>query len=73
MRDDRPLRGREEWVIYLLAGITYIIAGLLWKGLLNWIVGPLWIITWVWFVPPLWDRVRGRGPRQGRDRAEVGR
>lgn len=71
MRGDRPLRGREEWVIYLLAGITYIVAGLAWKGLLNWIVGPLWIVAWVWFVPLLWDRVRGR--RAARDHAEVGR
>jgi len=66
MTDDRPLRGREELVVYALAGVSYIVAGLAWKGLLNWIVGPLWIVVWVWFVPPLLDRLRARRRAVGR-------
>lgn len=69
MRDDRPLRGREELVVYLLAGVTYVLAGLAWKGLLNWIVGPAWIVAWVWLAPLVVDRSRARRARGRRARA----
>ena len=56
----RRLTRREEIVWYILAAVTYITAGILVKGLLNWIVGPLWLVAFIWAGPPLVDRLRGR-------------
>jgi hypothetical protein len=29
---------------YAIAFVTYVVAGVAWKPLLNWIVGPLWVV-----------------------------
>jgi hypothetical protein len=60
----RRLRGKEEWFWYLAAGITYVLASIWHKFLLNWIVGPLWLVTFVVVGPALWDRVRWRFRRR---------
>lgn len=56
----RRLARGEEVVWYGLAAVSYVAAGILEKGLLNWIVGPLWLVAFVWAGPPLVDRVRRR-------------
>jgi len=58
----------EEWIWYVVAAVTYIGAGVVQKGLLNWIVGPIWLVTVVVGGPWLFDRVRqALGRREGRD------
>ena len=58
----------EEWIWYVVAALTYIGAGILQKGLLNWIVGPVWLVTVVVAGPWLFDRVRDAvRVRTGRD------
>lgn len=44
---------RDHWegCLYVAAGVTYVLAGIWQKGLLNWIVGPLWLVAWVEFAP----------------------
>ncbi|MBA3606192.1 MAG: hypothetical protein M3487_01430 [Actinomycetota bacterium] len=49
-----------RWGWYLLAAVTYIVAGIWQKGLLNWFVGPLWLVVVVTAGPPLLARVRSR-------------
>ena len=56
----RRLSGREEALWYLVAGVTYIGASLLQKGLLNWLVGPLWLVAVVTLGPVAADRVLRR-------------
>ena len=56
-RGSRRLVGREEWVWYLLAAISYIVLGIWHKWLLNWIMGPVWLVTIVVIGPWLTDRV----------------
>ncbi len=59
----RQLHGlyvRHEYaVIYVTAGVTYILVGMRVTFLLNWIVGPLWPVAFIWFGPPLVRRVTG--------------
>ena len=57
-RDSRRLTGVEEWCWYVLAGVTYIVAGIWHKWLLNWLIGPLWLIVVIVAGPWLLDRVR---------------
>lgn len=55
------LTGAAEWFWYAFAGITYIVAGIWHKWILNWIVGPVWLVAVVCFGPPLLDWVRSSG------------
>lgn len=41
----------EIVVLTVVAGVTYALAGMSWKVLLNWIVGPAWPVLFVWFGP----------------------
>lgn len=50
---------RFELCLYLLAGVSYVVLGVYFKFLLNWIVGPLWLVAWIWAAPALVDRLRG--------------
>ena len=64
-RGARRLTGVEEWVWYLLAGISYTLAGVWHKWLLNWLMGPIWLVTVIVVGPWLFDRCRaviGRRP-----------
>jgi hypothetical protein len=56
----RQLSGRETAFWYAFAAVTYCGAGVLEKGLLNWIIGPLWLVAVVWAGPEVVDRIRGR-------------
>lgn len=62
-RGSRRLTGAEEWFWYVLAAITYIVAGIWHKWLLNWLIGPIWLVTFVVVGPWLFDRVRRRFTR----------
>jgi hypothetical protein len=59
---ERRLSGGETAFWYGFAGVSYVGASLLEKGLLNWFVGPLWLVVVVCAGPALVDRVR---PRRG--------
>jgi hypothetical protein len=59
----RQLTLRETAFWYGLAGVTYLAASVVEKGLLNWVIGPVWLVAVVWFGPLLADRLRGRGRR----------
>lgn len=47
---------RRDAIVYVLAAVTYIVAGIAYKPLLNWIVGPLWLVAFV----AIDDRLRRR-------------
>lgn len=55
---DRYLR-HEVVVVTVVASIVYVLVGMRFTALLNWIVGPLWPVVWVWAVPPVVRRVTG--------------
>jgi hypothetical protein len=38
---------------YAIAVVTYVVAGVAWKPLLNWIVGPLWVVVVAGVLPDL--------------------
>jgi hypothetical protein len=61
---DAPARARREpsrdWILYLLAAITYIAAGIYEKFFLNWVMGPIWLVAWVSLVPAIGRRLRTR-------------
>ena len=57
----RRLSGVETAVWYGLAGVTYVLASIWQKGLLNWIIGPLWLVAVVWLGPIVADRLIRRG------------
>ena len=59
-RGSRRLTGREEWFWYLFAAVTYIIAGIWQKFLLNWLIGPLWLVTVVCVGPVIHDALARR-------------
>ena len=59
---ERRLTGGETAFWYGFAGVTYVGASLVEKGLLNWFVGPLWLVAVVCAGPALVDQVR---PRRG--------
>ncbi|MDX2378375.1 MAG: hypothetical protein QNM02_01290 [Acidimicrobiia bacterium] len=68
-RGVRRLTGVEEWIWYLVAGISYITLGIWHKWLLNWFVGPVWLIAIVVIGPWFTDRLRltGRSEHEGPD------
>jgi hypothetical protein len=69
MSGDRRLTRGETVFWYTAAGVTYIGASLVEKGLLNWFIGPLWLVTVIWLGPLAVDLVRRRRTRQaGSDR-----
>jgi hypothetical protein len=39
---------RRELLLYVVAGVSYVVLGMQFKWLLNWILGPLWLIAIVW-------------------------
>jgi len=49
LEHDGPAGGTAVW--YAVAGITYIGAATVEKGLLNWLVGPAWLVAVVTFGP----------------------
>ena len=56
----RRLGPVEEWVWYLVAGVSYILLGIWHKWLLNWFVGPVWLVVFIVVGPWITDRVRAR-------------
>ncbi len=62
-RGSRRLAGAEEVFWYLFAAVTYVVASIWQKFLLNWIIGPLWLVAVVVIGPAVWDRLR-RGSRR---------
>ena len=52
----------SEGLLYLAAGLTYIVFGIWQKWALNWLIGPLWLLVWVWLIPAAWRRLRGEPP-----------
>ena len=50
-RGSRRLTEREEWFWYIVAAVTYILAGIWQKFLLNWIIGPVWLVAVVCIGP----------------------
>ncbi len=64
-RGSRRLTGTAEWAWYLVAAVSYILAGIWHKWLLNWIIGPIWLVTIICIGPPALDRLIGalRGRR----------
>lgn len=66
-RGSRRLTGGEEWFWYLFAAVTYIVAGIWHKWILNWLIGPIWLVVIIVAGPWLFDTVRatlaGRGGR----------
>ena len=58
-RGSRRLTGGEEWFWYIAAAVTYIVAGIWHKWLLNWLIGPIWLIAFVVIGPWIVDRARG--------------
>jgi hypothetical protein len=60
----RTLRRRHpEALLYLGAAVTYVVAGIWQKALLNWIVGPLWLVAFVELVPRLGHAIGARRRR----------
>ena len=59
-RGSRRLVGAEEWIWYLIAGVTYIVLGIWHKWLLNWFVGPAWLVAFIVVGPWLTDRLTDR-------------
>lgn len=41
------LSRRSEAALYAAATLSYVAAGIAYRGLLNWVVGPLWLIAWI--------------------------
>jgi hypothetical protein len=60
----RRLGVKEEWFWYIAAGVSYVLASVWHKFLLNWFIGPLWLVAFVVLGPALWDRVRWRFRRR---------
>jgi hypothetical protein len=38
---------------YAIAVVTYVVAGVAWKPVLNWIIGPLWVVVVAGVLPDL--------------------
>jgi uncharacterized membrane-anchored protein len=49
---------RIELALYVAAGVSYVVVGMYFKFLLNWVIGPVWLVTWIWAVPALVERLR---------------
>ena len=56
-RAQRAYVRHEYAVIYLVAGVTYLLVALRTKAVLNWIVGPLWPVAFMWWGPRLVRRL----------------
>ena len=50
---------RSHLALYMFAAVSYIVAGMLEKSLLNWVVGPLWLLA----VLAIGDRLLSRRGR----------
>lgn len=37
--------GPADVIVYTIAAFSYVVIGLAWKPLLNWVIGPLWIVA----------------------------
>lgn len=55
-RGSKRLTGREEWFWYIFAATTYIVAGIWYKFLLNWIIGPVWLVAVICIGPVIASR-----------------
>lgn len=66
----RRLSGREQAFWYGLAGVSYVVASIVQKGLSNWFVGPMWLVAVVWFGPLLADRARAAWRRNPAEEPE---
>ena len=42
----------------MAACVSYVVVGLYFKFLLNWVIGPVWLVAWIWAVPALVERLR---------------
>ena len=53
------LTGVNEWFWYVVAAVSYILAGIWNKWLLNWLLGPIWLVGVICLGPPMatWLRV----------------
>ena len=49
---------RAEWILYLAAAASYVVLGVAWKPLLNWMLGPAWVVSFVWIAPVAIQRLR---------------
>jgi hypothetical protein len=58
-----PLSRGEAFFWYGAAGVTYVGASIVEKGLLNWFVGPLWLVAFIWLGPMVTRRARKIGRR----------
>jgi hypothetical protein len=65
-RGSRRLGPLEQTIWYLVAGVSYIVAGVYFKWVLNWFVGPAWLVAVVVLGPWLVDNVRPRSRRRRR-------
>jgi hypothetical protein len=59
-RGSRRLAGREEWLWYVVAAVSYVGVGMFHKFVLNWIIGPLWLVAVVVIGPAVRERWRHR-------------
>jgi hypothetical protein len=57
-RGSRRLGGAEQWIWYVVAGISYVGFAVWHKWVLNWFVGPAWLVGVVAGGPWLFDRAR---------------
>jgi hypothetical protein len=65
-RGSRRLGPLEQWIWYVVAGVSYVGLSIFHKWLLNWIVGPLWLVTVVVVGPWLTDQIRAFFGRRSR-------
>ncbi len=66
---DGRLTGAAEWCWYVVAAVSYILAGIWNKWLLNWLLGPIWLVAVICLGPPIASGIRVRvaraiGPRR---------
>jgi hypothetical protein len=52
--------GRRDLIVYPLAVVTYVLLGLAWKPLLNWVLGPIWVVVVAGVLPSSLHRLVGR-------------
>ena len=66
-RGERRLSGRESFVWYAVAAVTYIGFATWEKVLLTWFIGPAWLVATLTVGPRLWDRLRRRNPTRAEE------
>jgi hypothetical protein len=56
----RRFSGATEWCWYVVAAVSYILAGIWNRWLLNWLLGPIWLVAVICLGPPMatWLRVQ---------------